>query len=40
MTQGDALRRLVIVCLLLLALVAIPLVIKKRMSAKVIPPEA
>jgi uncharacterized membrane protein YdjX (TVP38/TMEM64 family) len=32
MTQGDALRRLLIVCALLFALIAIPLVIKKRMS--------
>lgn len=32
MTQGDALRRLAIVCALLLALMAIPLIIKKRMG--------
>jgi len=38
MTQGDALRRLVIVCALLLALIAIPLVIKKRMGARIIAP--
>jgi uncharacterized membrane protein YdjX (TVP38/TMEM64 family) len=35
MTQGDALRRLAIVCALLLALMAIPLIIKKRMGARV-----
>jgi phospholipase D1/2 len=40
MTQGDALRRLAIVCALLLALITIPLVIKKRLGAQVIPPEA
>jgi uncharacterized membrane protein YdjX (TVP38/TMEM64 family) len=34
MTQGDALRRLAIVCGLLLALMAIPLIIKKRMGAR------
>jgi uncharacterized membrane protein YdjX (TVP38/TMEM64 family) len=34
MTQGDAIRRLAIVCGLLLALMAIPLFIKKRMEAK------
>jgi len=39
MTQGDALRRLAIVCALLLALIAIPIVIKKRLGGKVIPPE-
>jgi phospholipase D1/2 len=39
MTQGDALRRLAIVCALLLALIAIPLFIKKRLGAKVLPPE-
>lgn len=33
MTQGDALKRLAIVCVLLLALIAIPLVIKKRLGA-------
>jgi uncharacterized membrane protein YdjX (TVP38/TMEM64 family) len=38
MTQGDALRRLAIVCALMLALIAIPLVIKKRLGAKVLPP--
>jgi hypothetical protein len=32
MTQGDALKRLAIVCVLLLALIAIPLVFKKRMG--------
>jgi hypothetical protein len=36
MTQGDALRRLVVICALLLALIAIPLVIKKRMGARAI----
>ena len=36
MTQGDALRRLVIVCALLLALILIPLVIKKRMDARAV----
>jgi uncharacterized membrane protein YdjX (TVP38/TMEM64 family) len=35
MTQGDALRRLAIVCALLLALITIPLMIKKRMAARV-----
>jgi uncharacterized membrane protein YdjX (TVP38/TMEM64 family) len=35
MTQGDAFRRLAIVCGLLLALMAIPLIIKKRMGARV-----
>ena len=35
MTQGDALKRLAIVCVLLLALIAIPLVIKKRMGGRV-----
>jgi phospholipase D1/2 len=39
MTQGDALRRLAIVCALLLALIAIPLFIKKRLGVKVLPPE-
>jgi len=39
MTQGDALRRLAIVCALLLALIAIPILIKKRLGAKVLPPE-
>jgi hypothetical protein len=39
MTQGDALRRFAIVCALLLALIAIPLFIKKRLGAKVIAPE-
>jgi uncharacterized membrane protein YdjX (TVP38/TMEM64 family) len=34
MTQGDALKRLAIVCALLLALITIPLVIKKRLGAK------
>ncbi len=38
MTQGDALKRLAIVCALMLALIAIPLVIKKRLGAKVLPP--
>ncbi len=38
MTQGDALRRLVVVCALLLALITIPLLIKKRLGAKVLPP--
>jgi len=38
MTQGDALKRLVIVCGLMLALIAIPLFIKKRMDAKAFPP--
>src|SRR6266550_1180140 len=38
MTQGDALKRLAIVCALLLALIAIPIVIKKRLGAKVLPP--
>jgi uncharacterized membrane protein YdjX (TVP38/TMEM64 family) len=33
MTQGDALKRLAIVCALLLALIAIPLIIKKRMGS-------
>jgi phospholipase D1/2 len=36
MTQGDAIRRLAIVCVLLLALIAIPLLIKKRMGARAI----
>jgi uncharacterized membrane protein YdjX (TVP38/TMEM64 family) len=35
MTQGDALRRLLIVCALLLALIAIPLVLKKRLGGRV-----
>jgi uncharacterized membrane protein YdjX (TVP38/TMEM64 family) len=39
MTQGDALRRLAIVCALLLALITIPILIKKRLGAKVVPPE-
>jgi uncharacterized membrane protein YdjX (TVP38/TMEM64 family) len=39
MTQGDAIKRLAIVCALMLALIAIPLVIKKRLGAKVLPPE-
>ena len=34
MTQGDALKRLVIVCALLLALIAIPIVIKKKMGVR------
>jgi len=34
MTQGDALKRLAIVCALLLALILIPLYIKKRMGVK------
>jgi uncharacterized membrane protein YdjX (TVP38/TMEM64 family) len=34
MTQGDALKRLAIVCALLLALILIPLFIKKRMGVK------
>jgi uncharacterized membrane protein YdjX (TVP38/TMEM64 family) len=34
MTQGDALKRLAIVCALLLALILIPLFIKKRMGAR------
>ena len=34
MTQGDALKRLAIVCALLLALIAIPLFIKKRMETR------
>ena len=38
MTQGDAIKRLAIVCALMLALIAIPLVIKKRLGAKVLPP--
>lgn len=38
MTQGDALRRLVIVCGLMLALIMIPILIKKRLDARVIPP--
>jgi uncharacterized membrane protein YdjX (TVP38/TMEM64 family) len=38
MTQGDALKRLAIVCALLLALIAIPIVIKKRLGPKVLPP--
>jgi uncharacterized membrane protein YdjX (TVP38/TMEM64 family) len=36
MTQGDALRRLAIVCALLLALITIPLLIKKRMRGRAI----
>ncbi|HEX3071064.1 MAG TPA: TVP38/TMEM64 family protein [Thermoanaerobaculia bacterium] len=36
MTQGDALKRLAIVCALLLALILIPLFIKKRMGVKTI----
>jgi uncharacterized membrane protein YdjX (TVP38/TMEM64 family) len=36
MTQGDALKRLAIVCALLLALILIPLYIKKRMGVKTI----
>jgi phospholipase D1/2 len=39
MTQGDAVKRLAIVCALILALIAIPIVIKKRLGTKVIPPE-
>jgi len=39
MTQGDAIKRLAIVCALLLALIAIPIVIKKRLGAKALPPE-
>ncbi|HXH38371.1 MAG TPA: TVP38/TMEM64 family protein [Thermoanaerobaculia bacterium] len=39
MTQGDALRRLAIVCALLLALIAIPLFIKKRLGARILPTE-
>jgi len=35
MTQGDALRRLAIVCALLLALITIPLVIKKKLGGRV-----
>jgi uncharacterized membrane protein YdjX (TVP38/TMEM64 family) len=35
MTQGDAVRRLAIVCALLLALITIPIVIKKRMRGRV-----
>jgi uncharacterized membrane protein YdjX (TVP38/TMEM64 family) len=39
MTQGDALKRLAIVCALLLALIMIPLLIKKLLAAKVaLPP--
>jgi uncharacterized membrane protein YdjX (TVP38/TMEM64 family) len=38
MTQGDALRRLAIVCALMLALIAIPLVIKTRLGPKALPP--
>lgn len=38
MTQGDALKRLVIVCALLLALITIPLLIKKRLGPKVVLP--
>jgi uncharacterized membrane protein YdjX (TVP38/TMEM64 family) len=34
MTQGDAFRRFAIVCALLLTLIAIPLVIKKRMAGR------
>jgi uncharacterized membrane protein YdjX (TVP38/TMEM64 family) len=33
MTQGDAMRRLAIVCALLIALITIPLLIKRRLSA-------
>ena len=36
MTQGDAIKRLAIVCALLLALIMIPLYIKKRMGVKTI----
>lgn len=36
MTQGDALKRLAIVCALLLALILIPLYIKKRIGVKAI----
>jgi uncharacterized membrane protein YdjX (TVP38/TMEM64 family) len=35
MTQGDALRRLAIVCVLLLALITIPIMIKKKLGARV-----
>jgi uncharacterized membrane protein YdjX (TVP38/TMEM64 family) len=34
MTQGDAIKRLAIICALLLALILIPLYIKKRMGVK------
>ncbi|HXA20359.1 MAG TPA: VTT domain-containing protein [Thermoanaerobaculia bacterium] len=34
MTQGDAFRRFAIVCVLLLALITIPIVIKKRMGGR------
>jgi uncharacterized membrane protein YdjX (TVP38/TMEM64 family) len=36
MTEGDAIKRLAIVCALLLALILIPLYIKKRMGVKTI----
>jgi uncharacterized membrane protein YdjX (TVP38/TMEM64 family) len=36
MTQGDAIKRLAIICALLLALILIPLYIKKRMGVKTI----
>jgi uncharacterized membrane protein YdjX (TVP38/TMEM64 family) len=36
MTEGDAIRRLAIVCALMLALIMIPLFIKKRMGVKTI----
>ena len=36
MTEGDAIKRLAIVCALLLALIMIPLFIKKRMGVKTI----
>ncbi len=36
MTEGDAIKRLAIVCALLLALIMIPLYIKKRMGVKTI----
>ena len=35
MTQGDALKRLAIVCGLMLALIAIPLLIKRRMKGRI-----
>ena len=36
MTEGDAIKRLAIVCALLLALIMIPLFIKKRMGSRTI----